>query len=142
VLQRVDGDVGRQVVHAVQGLVERQGEALGRGDADQQRAGQAGSAGDRDRVDVGRLDPRGLAGPPDRRDHRLQVRATGDLRYDAAEPGVLLDTGRDRVGEQRLPADDPDPGLVTRRLDPQNQGLVHTHSSSRHRMITASSPPA
>ena len=52
VLELVDGDVGGEVVDAVQRLAEPERQRLGRGDADQQRAGQAGAAGDRDRVDV------------------------------------------------------------------------------------------
>ena len=63
VLQLVDGDVGREVVDAVQRLVERERQPLGGGDTDEQRAGETGPAGDRDRVDVGRLDPRGRDTP-------------------------------------------------------------------------------
>jgi hypothetical protein len=53
------------------------------------------------------------------------VRAAGHLRDDAAEPDVLLDAARDRVGQQRRPADDPDTGLVAGRLDPEDQRLAH-----------------
>ena len=41
VLELVDRDVGGEVVDAVQRLAERERERLGRGDADQQRAGEA-----------------------------------------------------------------------------------------------------
>ena len=67
VLELVDGDVGGEVVDAVERLAEAQRERLGGGDADQQRAGQAGPAGDRDRVDVVQRDAGGLAGPLDGR---------------------------------------------------------------------------
>ena len=42
VLELVDGDVGGEVVDAVQRLAEAEGERLGRGDPDQQRAGEPG----------------------------------------------------------------------------------------------------
>ena len=53
VLEHVDGDVGGEVVDAVQRHVERQGVRLGRRHADQQRTGQAGTGRHRDRVQVG-----------------------------------------------------------------------------------------
>ena len=52
VLELVDGDVGGEVVDAVERLAEPERQRLGRGDADQQRAGEAGAAGHGDRVDV------------------------------------------------------------------------------------------
>ena len=52
VLELVDGDVRGEVVHAVQRLAEAERQRLGRGDPDEQGAGQARSAGDGDRVDV------------------------------------------------------------------------------------------
>ncbi len=80
VLELVDGDVRGEVVDAVDRLAEPERQRLGGGDADHQRAGQAGAAGDRDRVDVVEPDAGGLAGPLDGRHHRLEVRAAGDLR--------------------------------------------------------------
>ena len=44
VLELVDGDVRGEVVDAVERLAEPDGERLGRGDPDQQRAGQPGAA--------------------------------------------------------------------------------------------------
>ena len=130
VLELVDGDVRGEVVDAVERLAEPDREGLGRRDADQQRAGEAGSAGDRDRVDVVQLDAGGLAGPLDRRHHRLEVRPAGDLGHDAAEPGVLVDAAGDRVGQQRVAAHDPDAGLVAGRLDAEDErGVGH----GRHR---------
>ena len=52
VLELVDGDVGGEVVDAVDRLAEPERQRLGGGDADEQRPGQAGAVGDRDRVDV------------------------------------------------------------------------------------------
>ena len=125
VLELVDRDVGGQVVDAVDRLAEPDRERLGRGDADQQRTGQARTAGHRDRVDVVRADAGGLAGPLDRRHHRLEVGPAGDLGHDAAEARVLVDAAGDRVGEQGVAADDADAGLVAGGLDAEDQGLAH-----------------
>ena len=59
--------------------------------------------------------------PVDGRDHRLQVRPAGHLGHDAAEARVLVDAGGDRVGEQLVPAHEPDAGLVAGRLDAEDQ---------------------
>jgi len=49
----------------------------------------------------------------DGRDHRLEMSARGHFRYDAAEAGVFLDAGSDRVGQQLMSGNDPDTGFVT-----------------------------
>ncbi|GAA4958062.1 hypothetical protein GCM10023205_20730 [Yinghuangia aomiensis] len=48
------------------------------------------------------------------------MRAGGDLGHDTAEPGVLVHARRDRLPEHDPVPDQPDPGLVARRLDPEN----------------------
>ena len=113
------------------GLPEPDRERLGRGDADQQRTGEARTAGHRDRVEVVQPHAGGLAGPLEGRHHRLEVRPAGHLRYDAAEAGVLLDAAGHRVGEQGVPAHDPDTGLVARRLDAEDEGLTHEPHCAR-----------
>jgi hypothetical protein len=118
--QLVDRDMRSQVVDPVDRLVEPEGERLGRRHPDQQGTREARSRGDGDRVDVVELDARLLAGPLDRRHHRLQVRPAGDLRHDPAEPGMLLDAARHRVCQERVPAHHPDPRLIARRLDPEH----------------------
>ena len=125
VLQLVDGDVRDEVVDAVERLVVGQRERLGRRDAHEQCASEPGPAGDRDRVDV--LHPQaGLrVGLLQGRDHRLEMGPAGDLRHDAPEPGVLVDAGRDRVGQQLGAPDDAHTGLVARRLDAEDEGLTH-----------------
>ena len=129
VLELVDRDVGGQVVDAVDRLAEPERERLGAGDSHQQRTGEAGTAGDGDRVDVAQRDAGRLGRPLDRRDHRLEVRTAGHLGHHAAEPGVLLDAAGDRVGQQRVAPDDADPGLVARGLDAEDQGPV-SHAPS------------
>ena len=69
-------------------------------------------------------DPGLGAGALDGRDHRLEVGAAGDLRDDAAEPGVLVDGAGHGVGEQPGAADQADPGLVARGLDAEDERLV------------------
>ena len=52
------------------------------------------------------------------------MRAGGDLGHHAAEAGVLVDAGRDLVGQQlrraAVAADDADAGLVARGLDAEH----------------------
>ena len=125
VLQLVDGDVRDEVVDAVERLVVGERERLGRRDAHQQRTGEAGPAGDRDRVDVLHAHAGLGVGLLQRRHHRLEVGPAGDLRHDAAEPHVLVDAGRDRVGQQLGAPDDAHTRLVARRLDAEDEGFAH-----------------
>ncbi len=139
VLELVDRDVRGQVVDAVDRLPETEGQCLGGGDPDQQRADQARAAGDRDRVDVVGPDAGGLAGPLDGRHHGLEVGTAGHLGHDPSEPRVLLDAAGDRVGEQGVAADDADTGLVAGGLDAEDQGLVgHESSFSRTTAVVPS----
>ena len=102
VLELVDGDVRGEVVDAVERLAERERERLGR----RRRRPAARRPGPGPAVTAiastsASRTPGVGAGPLDRRHHRLEVRAAGDLGHDAAEAGVLVDAARDRVGEQR-----------------------------------------
>ena len=108
-LQQVDGDVRGQMVDPVERLAERERVGLGRGDPDQQRAGQARAGGDRDRVEVGAAHAGRVQRAVHGRDHRLEVGPAGDLGHHPAEPRVLVDAGRDRVGEQLEPRTMPTP---------------------------------
>jgi hypothetical protein len=139
VLQRVDGDVRGEVVDAVERHVPGRGVGLGGGHADEQRPGQAGTGGHRDRVDVAGAHPGRREGAADGRDHRVEVGAGRHLRHDAAEAGVLLDAGGHLVGQQlrrgAVGPDDPDPRLVARGLDAQ-----HDHVRASRRMVCASAP--
>ena len=124
VLELVDSDVGRQVVHAVQRLAQRDRQRLRGGDADEERAGQARPSGHGQGVDVTETDPCRLAGSLDRGHHRLEVGAGGDLGHHAAVPCVLLHRGRDGIGEECVAPHDTDTGLVARGLDAQDERLV------------------
>jgi hypothetical protein len=125
VLELVDRDVRGEVVDAVQRFAEGQRERLRRRDPDQQRAGEPGPGGHRNRVHVVQRHARGVAGTLQRGDHRLEMGPRGHLGHDPAEPGVLLDRGGDGVGQQRVPADEADPGLVARGLDAEDEGFAH-----------------
>jgi hypothetical protein len=137
VLQLIDGDVRGEVVDAVERDVEREGVGLGRGDAHQQRAGETGSRGDRHGVDVPRGDTCVGQRPVHGRDHRLEVRPGGDLGHHAAEPLVLVHRRGQCVGQQCVPAHQPDAGLVARGLETEHERLTHGFS----RFITTASAP-
>jgi hypothetical protein len=141
VLELVDGDVRGKVVDAVQRLAERERVCLGRADPDKQRSGQARARGDRDRVHVRQRDPGAGQGPVHRGNHGLQVGPAGHLGHHAAEPGVLVHAGRDRVGEQFVPADQACPGLVAGSLDAEHQRRLHGRPCRRSRRMTSASAP-
>ena len=94
------------------------------GHADEQRTHQPGTARHRDRVDVAEPHACLGTGALDRRHHRLEVRAAGDLGHDPAEARMLLDAGGDGVGQQRATAHHADTGLVAGRLDAEHQRRV------------------
>ena len=143
VLELVDGDVGGQVVDAVQRLPETERERLRRRDAHEQSAGESGAAGDRDRVDLVKGHPGGLAGPLEGGHHRLEVGPAGHLGHHPAEPGVLVDAAGDGVREQGVAADDAHAGLVARRLDAQHQWPVaHPQPPARGRRSTIAVLPS
>ena len=137
VLKLIHGDVRGQMVDAVQRLAECERVRLGGGHADQQRALQARPGRNRDRVDLGRRDTGLGQRAVEGRDHRLQVRPAGHLGHHAAEPGVFLDAGGHRVGEQFVPANQPDAGFVAGGLDAQNE---RAHWSRSFRITMASTP--
>ncbi len=127
VLQLVDGHVRGQVVDAVQRLVQSQGKGFGCGNSHNQRAGQTGTGGDGDRVEVAQLDPSLVQPPAQGRDHRLDMSPAGNFGDDPAEAHLFINAAGHGIGEQTVSGDDPDPSLITRRLDPQYQW---THRSN------------
>ena len=125
VLEQVDGDVPGQVVDAVQRLVEPAGQRLGSRQTDDQRPGQTGTRRHGDAVELGQVHPGGGRGLLQHRDDRLQVGTRRHLGDDPAEAHVLLHRGCDLVGEQVIATDDADSGLVTGRLDAQDERFRH-----------------
>ena len=131
VLDEVDRDVADQVVDAVERLAGRGGQRLGRGESDHQRTHQAGPGGDSDGVQFGQVDVGLGERAPQRRHHRLQMGPRSHLGDDPAPARVLIDRGRDHVGQQLPPAHDADAGLVAGGLDAQHQRAGHAlHSHS------------
>jgi len=127
VVEHVGVDVGDQVVDPDQGLVEGQGIGLGRRHPDQQGPGQAGADGDRDRVHVRQPGPAEGAGLLDRRVEQVDVGPRGDLGHHPAVAGVQgLLVGEHVGADQAAVGDQGHPGLVARRLDPQDE---HGYSS-------------
>ncbi len=122
--QGVHRNVPGQVVDPVEGQIEGHGQGLRRADPDQKRPSQARSAGHRDCVEVARGDAGGVQGPAQGGDHRLQVGPGGDLGDHPAEACVFLDTAGHLVGEQAVPGDDADPGLVARGFDAKHEWLA------------------
>ena len=68
--------------------------------------------------------------------HRLEVGPAGHLGHDAAEPGVLVHAGRDRVGQQRVPRTMPMPVSSQEVSMPEHQRLALT---ALHVLITSAS---
>ena len=148
-VEDVGGDVPHEVVDGVEGLAERDGEALRRADPDHERPGEPRTGCHRDGVELVeahiRLGERRL----DRRLKRLEVGTGGDLGDDPAIAGVLVHAARDGVRQQGAPADDPDPRLVAARLDAEDEGFAAVHATppsaagaaaTRNRITIASTP--
>ena len=127
----VDGDVGGEMVDAVERQPERRGQTLRGAHADHERPGQSGSCGHRDRVEIAEGDPGLIARGDDRGTDRLDVGAGGDLGDDTAEPDVVVHRRRHRVRQQRAPAHDAHPGLVARGFDAEDEGVAHRLSVPR-----------
>ncbi len=123
-LELVDGDVGGEVVDAVERLVGGEGVPLGGGDPDQQRARETGPGRHGDRIHVCQAHARLVQGALHRWHHGLQMGAARYLGHYAAEPGMLRDAGSYRVGQQLMSANQADAGLVAGRLDAEYQGLT------------------
>ena len=92
-------DVPLEVIDGDQRLVEAERQGLGVGDSYEQRAGQPGSFGHGDRVQIGELDARLAQRGPHDRHNVLQVFAGRQLRHDASVVGVERDLRGDHVGE-------------------------------------------
>src|SRR3954452_17843772 len=86
----VDSDVGREVVDAVQRLVQCERVALCSGYTDEQRTGQAGAGGHGDRVELFEAHAGISERAVNRRHHRFDVRARCNLRHDATETRMLV----------------------------------------------------
>jgi len=117
-------DVTFEVVDGDERFLQREGERLGVGDADEQGAGESGAFGDGDGVEVGECEAGAGDGLAHDGDDVAQVLARGELRHDAAEDGVHLHLRGDDVGEDlRARAHDGCGGLVAGAFDAEDYFL-------------------
>ncbi len=119
------GDMPVQVVDRHERQAAGPRERLGRGEADEQRADQAGPGGDRDAVDVVERDARLLLRLTQDRQHELEVPARGDLGDDAAVARMQVGLGGDDVGpDLALLGDERGGRLVAGRLERENHASI------------------
>ena len=137
-----------QVVDGRQRQPARGGQALGGGDADQQRADQARALRDRDQLRVVERGAGAREGVVDDRVDELEVVAAGDLRHDAAVAVVDALGGDDVGADLAVAADHGGAGVVAGGLEREDHsGCALGTSSSEPRRVagvrhitTASSP--
>jgi len=114
-------DVGVQVVHGHQRLVQGQAQSLGRHQAHQQRTGQARRIGHRDGVHVVQRSPGTTQRLVDHRQNALDVRAGCDLRNHSPKPLVqLVLRSHNRAQHLQPVGDDGRRRLVASRFDRQD----------------------
>ncbi len=137
VLEHGGVEVGLEVVHGHERHVPDQRQGLRRGDADEQRADEAGPVGGGDGVDLGVGDAGLHDGLGDHRVQHLDVGTGGDLGDDAAVAGVAVDLAGDHRGQLHLAvADHGRRGLVAGALDAEDRAhggevsVGHVASSS------------
>jgi hypothetical protein len=112
------------VVDADQGPVPAGGQAFGEPNPDQQTPDQARAPGHGQQLDVPLLDACPPEGGIDEAGQAFEVISGGELGDDAAVRGVEGLLGVDDVGEDCPPAGEPDRGLVTARLDAQDERVL------------------
>ena len=101
-----------EVIDAVDRLVQRHGQALGRAHPDQEGAHQAGPRRHRDRVNVAERHPRLGYRAIQGRFEGLEVRPARDLGHDTAEACLLIDAGGHRVRKKSVAAHEGDTCLI------------------------------
>jgi hypothetical protein len=119
-VQEVRGDVALEVVDGRERQAARRGDPLRRGDADEQRAGEAGALRDGDELDVveGRARARERVVDDDVRE--VEVVARGDLGHDAAVRVVDALGGHDVGPHLAVAGHDGGAGVVAAGLDPED----------------------
>ena len=116
-LEEVGGDVALQVVDRDQRQPPRRGNRLRGADPDQEGADQAGTGGDRHRLDLVERGARLAQGSLDHRRGQLEVVAGGDLRHDAPEPLMGGGLGGDHIGEDARAVEHGRAGVIAGGLD-------------------------
>ena len=131
-LQQDSVDVAFEVVDGDERQVFCEGQRLGVGDADEQGAGQAGTGGDCDGVDVGKGDAGFGKGSANDRNDGAKVFAAGKFRNDSAIAGMGGDLRRDDRRQGACSAlDDGSRGFVAGAFNAEDEAaLAHTSSLS------------
>ena len=132
----VGGHVAVQVVDGRERQPAGGGERLGGGDADEQRADQAGALGHGDRLDVVQRRARLLQRVVDDHVDQLEVVARGVLGHDAAEAVVDPLGGDDAGADLAVAGHDGGAGVVAARLERED------HVNGPTAFGTSSSEPA
>jgi hypothetical protein len=96
-------DMPPEVIHSGHWPGPRGRQALGHADSDQQAAGQARTAGDRDEVEVVTSDTGTCKAEIKQVRQAFEVVSGRQLWHHAAELGVKVDLGVDDVGEDATP---------------------------------------
>ncbi len=128
-------NVAFKMVDGDERKILREGQRLGIGDADEQRAGETWAGGDSDGVKVAEADLRLLNRCTHDRNDGAEMLATGEFRDDSAVARVSgdlrCDDGRKRAGTA---LDDSSSGLVAGRLDGEDEAVTgHVYSlASQH----------
>ena len=122
-------DVAFEMVDGDERDVLRVGQGLGIGDADEERAGEAGTAGDGDGVEIVEGDVGlGQSGADDR-DDGAEMLAAGQLGNHSAITGVGGDLRGDNRGESAgATLHDGGGGLVAGGFDGEDQAAGHVFS--------------
>ena len=109
-----------EMIDGEERLAAREGDALGRHDADHDAADQAGPAGRRDGVEIVEAQLRLGQGRLDQPVDAFEMGAGSDLRHHAAEAAMLGELAVDDVGQ-----DGADRGVACR--SPSGRGFHHRH---------------
>lgn len=91
--------MGLEVIDGDEGLVGRERQRLGRGEADENAADEARAGGSRYGVDAGDIGSRRIQRTDDQPLQHIDMGAGGDLRHDAAIGRVLGDLAHHLIGE-------------------------------------------
>ena len=138
-LQEEGRDVAVEMVDRSERQTQRPRERLRRREPDEERADQPGPARDRDALEVGQLGSRLAERLADHGRDELEVPPRRDLGHDPSVARMEVGLRGDDVrADLSVVRDQRRRGLVTRRLEPEDQALAGSRTGSFH-MIRASS---
>ena len=125
VLGEPDGErMTLEMVNGLERLVVGEGERLGGHDSHQHAADQAGSAGRRDSVQIGKTEPRLGQRLAHQSVEPLEMGTGGDFGNDPAEPAMLGELAVDDIGQDRAARSARTGPTCRRRLDNGDRRFV------------------